>query len=69
MSELKNEVRKICEARIKQGVPLSGREYDFILHIKHLQDCIEIVMPIFSMAHQELFKGVIDRGVKLIERS
>ena len=49
--------------------PQSSREFELILHIKHLHDCLEIIMHDLTIAEQEVLKGAIDRGVKLIERS
>jgi len=49
--------------------PQSSREFELILHIKHLQDCLQIIIEDLNIAQQEVLKGVIDRGVKLIERS
>ena len=42
MSELKNEVRKICEARMEQ-VQISSREADLIQHIRGLQATLELL--------------------------
>ena len=42
MSELKKEVRKICEARMEQ-VQISDREADLIQHIRGLQATLELL--------------------------
>ena len=60
MSELKNQVRKICEARMEQ-VQISDREADLIQHIRGLQATLELLKEL----HSEQVKQSIDRLVEL----
>ena len=58
MSELKNEVRKICEARMEQ-VQISSREADLIQHIRGLQATLELLK--YYTPNQ--VKELIDRNI------
>jgi len=55
---LKNEVRKICEARMEQ-VQISSREADLIQHIRGLQATLELLK--YYTPNQ--VKELIDRNI------
>ena len=60
MSELKNEVRRICEARMEQ-VQISSRERDLIEHIKVLQ----AVLGLLKKHAPEQIENLIDQHIEL----
>jgi len=60
MSELKNQVRKICEARMEQ-VQISSREADLIQHIRGLQTTLELLKYYTPNDVKEL----IDRNIEV----
>ena len=55
---LKNEVRKICEARMEQ-VQISSREADLIQHIRGLQATLELL----KYYTPDQVKDLIDRNI------
>ena len=60
MSELKNQVRKICEARMEQ-VQITDREKHLIRHIRGLQGTLESL----KYYTPNEVKGLIDRNIEV----
>ena len=60
MSELKNEVRRICEARMEQ-IKINDSEKDLIQHIRILQGTLELMK---HYAPNEV-KNLIDQHIEI----